>query len=129
MSEIIGYQKADGLNAQAVSDAYPLPTKVAGGSAANPNGNPSTIYADQQVVTASAAALTAQALVNGIAITAKSTNTGKVFVGGAAVTTTDDGTGNGYPLSAGQSVTLSVSNASAIYIVGTLNDIIYLVGN
>jgi hypothetical protein len=91
--------------------------------------NPATIYADQQVVTASAVALTAQALVNGLVITAKSTNAGNVFVGGATVTTTDDGSGNGYRLLPGQSINYGVTNASAIYIIGTLNDVVYVAGN
>jgi len=91
--------------------------------------NPSTTYADQQVVTASAVALTAQALTNGISIQAKSTNTGKVFVGGSGVTATDDGTGNGFALPAGASISLPVSNANAVYIIGTLNDVVYVTGN
>jgi hypothetical protein len=93
------------------------------------SSNPSTTYADQQVVTASAVALTAQALTNGITIQAKSTNTGKVFVGGASVNTTDDGTGNGFAIPAGAAVSLPVSNASAVYIIGTLNDVVYVTGN
>lgn len=102
---------------------------ISSSSGGNPNLNPATIYTDQQVVTASAVALTAQALVNGIVITAKTTNTGNVFVGGATVNTTDDGTGNGYRLVPGQSASFGVSNANAIYIIGTLNDVVYVEGN
>jgi hypothetical protein len=88
-----------------------------------------TLYADQQVVTASAVALTAQALVNGLTLRAKASNVGPVFVGGSGVTPTDDGTGNGFVLPAGASVSLPVSNASAVYIIGTANDIVYVAGN
>jgi len=97
---------------------------------ANPNANPATIYTDQQAVTASAVALTAQALVNGIVITAKSTNTGNVFIGfDNTVTTTDDGSGKGYRLLPGQSISFGVTNASAIFIIGTASDVIYVAGN
>lgn len=119
MSEIIGYQQADGLNAQAVSDAYPLPTKVAGGSAANPNGNPATIYTDQQAVTATATALTAQAMVNGFVLTASPLNTISVLVGGATVTAANDGAGTGYPLAPGQSISFGVTNTSAVYVIAS----------
>lgn len=88
-----------------------------------------TLYADQQVVTASAVALTARAMVNGLSLRAKSTNVGAVFVGAAGVTATDDGTGNGFALLPGASVSLPVSNASAVFIIGTANDIVYVIGN
>lgn len=86
------------------------------------------VYADQQVVTASAAALTAQALTNGLTLRAKSTNVGAVFVGAAGVTATDTGSGNGFALLPGAAISLPVSNASAVYIIGTANDIVYVIG-
>lgn len=92
-------------------------------------GGASTIYSDQQVVTASAVALTTQAGVNGFNIKAKSTNSGPVFIGSAGVTTTDDGTGNGYKLLAGESISYSVSTTAGIFIIGTASDVVYVTGN
>ena len=86
-------------------------------------------YADQQVVTASAVALTTQALSNGVLIRAKSTNAGPVFVGAAGVTATNDGTGNGFALAAGESVSIPVSTTAGIFIIGTANDIVYVIGS
>lgn len=112
-------------------------TGTAFGTVSNPifisggTSNPATIYTDQQVVTASAVALTAQALSNGVVLTAKDTNTGNVFIGfDNTVTTADDGSGKGYRLKPGQSSPgFGVTNASAIFIIGTLNDVIYVAGN
>jgi len=87
-------------------------------------GNPATIYSAQQTVTASAVALAAQALVNGIIITAATTNTGTTYVGSATVTA-----GNGYALIPGQSVSYGVSNTNAVYIIGTASDKVYVTGN
>lgn len=107
----------------AATPANPLPVNAPG------SGGASVPYADQQVVTASAVALTTQALSNGVTIKAKSTNLGKVFVGGAAVTATDDGTGNGFALMAGEAISLPVSTTAGIYIIGTLNDVVYVMGS
>jgi hypothetical protein len=93
------------------------------------SGAQSSVYADQQVVTASAVQLTAQALKNGLTIKAKHTNAGTVFVGTAGVNTTNDGTGAGFALLPGESLSMGVSNANAVYIIGTLNDVIYVAGN
>jgi len=101
----------------------------ADGSVANVGGVVASVYSDQQVVTASAVALTAQALANGLCIRAKSTNVGNVFVGGSTVTATDDGSGNGFAVAPGASISLPVSNASAVYIIGTAGDIVYVTGN
>lgn len=113
-----------------VSALTPLPVVLAGSSAANPNANPAALYTDQQAVTASAVALTAQVLVNGLVLKAKSTNAGKVFVGGSnTVTTTDDGSGAGWALAAGESVSIPVTNTSAVFIIGTASDVVYVLGN
>jgi hypothetical protein len=89
----------------------------------------SDIYADQQVVTASAVALAASGqLKSGLVIKAKSSNAGKVFIGGASVTATDDGTGNGFALNPGETLTLPINLAAAAYVIGTANDIVYVVG-
>ena len=86
-------------------------------------------YADQQVVTASAVALATQALTNGVTIRAKSTNVGTVFVGAAGVTATDTGSGNGFALLPGDAISLPVSTTAGIFVIGTLNDIIYVIGS
>ncbi len=97
--------------------------------AMNPNLNPGRIYTTQQVVTASAAALPDRILANGFVLTAATTNTGNVFAGGSGVTTTNDGTGNGYCLVPGQSISFGVTNANTVYVIGTANDIVYVAGN
>jgi hypothetical protein len=106
----------------------------ADGSVASPStpagsGGAATPYADQQVVTASAVALATQALVNGVTIRAKTTNVGGVFVGATGVTATDDGTGNGFKLMPGEAISYSISTTAGIFIIGTLNDIVYVTGN
>lgn len=88
-----------------------------------------TITTAQQAVTASAVALPTRTFLNGLVIKAKSSNTGKVFLGGSAVTTTDDGTGTGFALAAGESVSIAVGQAQSIYIIGTASDVIYLMGS
>jgi hypothetical protein len=75
--------------------------------------NPSTIYSGQQATTTSAAALPSQALVNGVIIKAKTTNTAVVYVGPSGVTTS-----TGYPLAAGEAISYGVTNLSTIYIIG-----------
>ena len=107
----------------AATPANPLPVNAPG------SGGAATIYADQQVVTASAVALTTQALTNGITIRAKETNAGPVFIGGASVTATNDGTGNGFALLAGSSQSYPISTTAGIYIIGTANDIVYVTGS
>jgi len=110
-----------------VSPDNPMPVTVTGSSPGS--GGATVPYADQQVVTASAVALATQALSNGVLIRAKSTNVGPVFVGAAGVTTTNDGTGNGFPLAAGESVSVPVSTTAGVFIIGTANDIVYVIGS
>lgn len=98
-------------------------------AAMNPNLNPGTAWNAQQAVTASAAALPDKVLANGFILTAKSTNTGNVFVGDSTVTTTDDGTGNGYRLVPGQSISYGITNPKVLYIIGTAADVVYMAGN
>lgn len=75
---------------------------------------PAAPVTGQQVLTTAAVALPASVLSNGITVTALSTNTGTVYVGAAGVTAA-----TGYPLSAGQSFSFAVANASGISILGT----------
>lgn len=93
------------------------------------SGGATHCHADQQVVTASAAALTTTALSNGLAIKAKSTNVGPVFVGAAGVTVTDNGSGNGFSLLPGESISLPLTTSANVFIIGTLNDIVYVIGS
>lgn len=79
--------------------------------------------------TGTAVALGSGVLFNGIIVTAKTTNTAPVFVGASGVTTTDDGTGNGYRLEPGQSISFSVADISALFINGTAGDSVYFAGN
>ena len=81
-------------------------------------------------VTNTAVALPNVVLVNGITITAHSTNTGNLFVGASGVLTTDDGTGNGYRLMPGASVAYACANANTVYINGAnVGDFVYYAGN
>jgi hypothetical protein len=119
-----GSQPVSGVNGTSrATAANPLPVNAPG------SGGASAIYSDQQVVTASAVALTTQALSNGITIRAKETNTGPVFIGGASVTATNDGTGNGFALLPGASQSYPISTTAGIYVIGTANDIVYVTGS
>lgn len=92
-------------------------------------GVPVAPIAGQQAVTASAVALPAAALVNGVVLKSKSTNSGTVWVGGAGVTVTDNGTGNGYALAPGEAVAFAVANLNSLFIIGTAADVVYYAGN
>lgn len=84
-----------------------------------------TIYSNQQTTTLTAVALPWQALINGIVLTAKPSNTGTVYIGPVGVTSA-----TGYPLVPGQSISYAVTNLSAIYIIGTnTTDVIAFTGN
>ena len=80
-------------------------------------------------VTGTRVQLGSNVLSNGVIITALSTNTAKMTVGGSAVTNTVDGTGNGYILEAGSSSSFAVSNTNALYINGTAGDIVSYAGS
>jgi hypothetical protein len=75
---------------------------------------PSVPITGQQVLTTTAVALPANALQNGLIVTALPANTGTVYVGAAGVSAA-----SGYPLSPGQSMSFAVANASGISIVGS----------
>lgn len=80
-------------------------------------------------VTSTAVQLSANTLTNGVIISAKSTNAASITIGGASVTNTVDGTGNGYILEAGASVSFAISNTNLLYINGTAGDIISFAGS
>lgn len=83
----------------------------------------------QAKMTGGAVQLTAGALLNGVIITAKSTNAAPVELGLSGVTTTNDGTGNGYILEAGTSISFAVTDVSTIYAIGTSGDVISWAGS
>lgn len=88
-----------------------------------PSSNP--IVSGVKTVSTSAAALSANTLKNGIVLTADSSNTGVIYVGGSGVTTA-----TGYPLAAGASISYSVTNLNMIYIIGTnTTDVLHFTGN
>lgn len=69
------------------------------------------------------------ALSNGVVITANLNNSGPIFVGNTGVTTTNDGTGNGYALQPGASITYQINSLSSIYLNGTAGDFVTYTGN
>lgn len=107
----------------------------AAGNIINPAGGSQGVpYADQQLVTGAAVALTAQALKNGLVILASDTNAGKILVGGVGLTNANDGSGNGYALAAGQPISVAASDASQVYVIlangnTSATDFISVIGN
>jgi hypothetical protein len=93
--------------------------------------NPANVVCGQKAIaaTGTAVALVGNPLVNGVVVKAKTGNLAKVFVGPSGVNTVDDGTGLGYPLLPGESISFGVTSTSAIFINGTAGDIVYFAGN
>jgi hypothetical protein len=115
-----------GAVAPAGTSGDPVYTSSVSGAASLP----SSFGAGQLKLNGSAQNMATLALVNGVIIKAKSSNAGKVFVGTSnAVTTTDDGTGNGYALAAGEAISIAVNNLNLVYVIGTNNDVVYYTGN
>ena len=95
-------------------------------------GLPATIITGQAkiAVTGTAVQLGANALVNGIVITAGINNAAAGSTAGpAGVTNVVDGTGNGQIMLPGASVSFAVQNSSAVYVNGTAGDIFSFGGN
>ncbi len=80
-------------------------------------------------ITATAVQLPSNVLLNGVIITALSTNAASIEIGTSGVTNTTDGTGNGYILAAGTSISFAVTNTNVLYINGTSGDIISFAGS
>ena len=76
------------------------------------NGSVTTLVSGQQTATATAAALPSHALNDTVTISAPATNLVVVYVGPAGITSS-----TGYPLAAGASITLPVSNTNLVYIL------------
>lgn len=69
-------------------------------------------------VPTSAGQLTTSAALRSIAIFAPTTNTGTTYIGGdASVTST-----NGFPLAAGDTITLDTTDTAGIWLIGTSGD-------
>jgi hypothetical protein len=80
-------------------------------------------------VTGTAVRLGASTLLNGVVVTAKSTNVAPIVVGTSSVTNVTDGTGPGYILEAGSSASWAITNSNELYINGTAGDIISWAGS
>lgn len=72
---------------------------------------------------------TSQTLSNGLIITAYSTNAAPISVGTSSVNNTAGGTGNGYLLAAGASVSFAIANTNDIWINGTAGDFVSWAGS
>jgi len=69
------------------------------------------------------------ALVNGVIITASINNANPISVGPTGVNNTQTGSGNGYVLNPGSSLSISVSNLTLVYLNGTSGDFVSYYGN
>ena len=86
-------------------------------------GNP--VLATGQVaiaVTGTAVQFPANALVNGVIVTAHGTNAASVVIGNSAVSNTLTGSGNGQELAAGASTSFAVTNTNQLWVTGTAGD-------
>ncbi len=108
---------------------------TAAASPLDPPGRwPPTSFAPLQAIIASTGVrvqLPSNALVFGsVVCTASSGNSAAgLLVGTSSVTGTANGSGNGYVLYAGRSVSLTVSNTNLVYINGTAGDWLSCVGS
>lgn len=82
-------------------------------------------FVQQVTISATATALAANQILNNMTLTAKSTNTGVIGIGFSNAVTT----GNGYILEKGQTVTIKVANAAAVFVIGTANDVMSVIGS
>ena len=94
-------------------------------------GIQNTLIAGQKAIatTGTAVQLGSGALVNGVTITANINNSAPMTVGPTGVTNTQTGSGNGYILQPGASMSFSISNLSPIYLNGTAGDFVSYTGN
>lgn len=93
--------------------------------------NPTSVLCGQRKIatTSTAVALGSGHCLNGVVITAWAGNTNTIVVGGSGVTNTTDGTGNGYRLAPGQSISFAVADISTLYINGAAGDSVDYAGN
>lgn len=94
-------------------------------------GVPSVVSGKVAIVTTAAAvALPNNPLQNGIVVKAGKANSASISIGGSGtVNNTMTSAGNGYELAAGEAISLSVSNASFVFINGTAGDFVSFIGN
>ena len=106
----------------AISQSNPLPMASA---------NPSAVVSFQIkiAVTNTAQQLPSNALVNGAVVKAKTTNAANGWIGSSTVNSTDDGTGTGYRLLPGEAGSFAATNSNALWVIGTANDVYYVIGN
>lgn len=93
---------------------------------------PAVVVTGQAViaVTNTAVQLGSNALLNGLVIKAKSTNSASCgTVGKSGTTNTYDGTGNGYGLCPGEASSFAIPNSNLIFVNGTVGDIFTFEGN
>lgn len=111
----------------------PIPVALfsgAGAEAAISAPLPSAPVTGQLALTAaSRGQLGNNALVNGLVVKASSGNAASVLVGGSTVTSTEDGSGNGYPLTPGEAISFAVTNSNAIYLISTAAAVVSFAGN
>ena|ERR1700728_4681504 len=108
-----------GLNpgTQNPTTGNPLPTSSVPALASAPLTGQGKI-----ATTGTAVQLSSNVLVNGVIVTALSTNAAAIVIGPSGVANTLDGTGNGYVLLPGASVSFAVTNTNTLYINGTIGD-------
>lgn len=82
-------------------------------------------FVQQVVVSATAQQLAANQVFDSITLTAKSTNTGVVYIGFSSGVTSS----NGYALEKGTSVKMRIANANQIWIIGTASDVFSVIGS
>src|SRR5579875_936932 len=108
-----------------------LNVDITGGSGGGGSVGTATYISQVKVATTGTAvplASSSTTLTQGVVVTANSSNVGTIFVGGSGVINTGGGTGNGYLLVAGASVSIPINNLNAVYINGTANDFVSYVG-
>lgn len=96
------------------------------------SGNPALLgfnISGQAKMNAAVVQLPSNKLLNGVILTAKSTNSAPLVLGMSGVLNTVDGTGNGYILEAGASVSFAVTNTNTIYVIGASNDVLSFAGS
>lgn len=131
--QIANYNISPGTRADGQSSALEVDSKGNLKVVLNANtGILSTVPLNGQAKIAStgvAIQLGSNVLLNGVIITALSTNAATIEIGGSGVTNTTDGTGNGYILAAGASVSFAVTNTNVLWINGTSGDIVSFAGS
>lgn len=91
---------------------------------------PSALCNQRVVATGTPIQLTSCALKNGEIGTADTTNTSNIFYGSTqASVTAIDGTGPGYPIQPGFSVSDAVPNMNSVWVNGIAGQVIYFKGN